>query len=344
LCLVLLPFGQITNWTTSSFTFKLLIILHICFGLGGVFLAKYSAGIVNTLLPAYLPATLLLFAAKSDFVPKEKSISIFFSCASFILILGIVLTANGRLPSNAILNFTYEKVYILVLALTFFAVKKSYSILIAILFGTIVVFRIYPALSWIVCLMAPLVVYISARAHSKVSIIFRNLLLLIISFSSLLSIVLWNRLQGLASLYYQAVDKSNNLDYRAFLLDRSIYSLRENFWFGTNFENDIAVSVIGDSKIVAHNDAANILASGGFFSLTVLNLIIFITLKTGFDLLSKQKLSELDSRLMYSVMTALIAFVFLSSSLAMLSKPNNSFFFYSMIFTTHAIARKYRVH
>jgi hypothetical protein len=276
----------------------------------------------------FLPAIILLFSGFIQIRLNSRRIGTILFYFGLVFEIECVLTAYGLLPTKSVLNFSYEKLYIPVLSLVFAFIYKKYLQFLILLFGYGWNFALYPAASYIIPILVPVGLYFFVKLKFK-PIAFICIVAIFLGII-LTNIFLWGSISNLSQKYYDYVGKTNNNEFRFFLLKITISKIKENLWFGTLYRGEPFSTSIGNANLVSHNDYINMVLGGGLVCLALFVLVISWIVYSGLKCISVYGLQSDRCKMIFVLTCSFLSILILSNFSALLSKPNNSFVFYAL--------------
>jgi hypothetical protein len=315
----------------SVYNFGVMKNTFVVFLVYTTFLSTYMKILLSkdfSYMAMFLPAVILLFSGFTQIRFDSRRIGTIFFYFGLIFEIECILTAYGLLPTESVLNFSYEKLYIPILSLVFaFIYKKHFQFLI-LFSGFIWNFALYPAASYMIPIMVPVALYFIVK-HKFYPIAFIYIVLIFLG-TVLTNIFFWDSISNFSQKYYDYVGKTNNNEFRYFLLRITIGKIQENLWFGTLYRAEPFSTSIGNANLVSHNDYINMVLGGGLICLALFVLIISWILYSGLKYISIYGLQSDRSRIIFVLTCSFISFLVLSNYSALMSKPNNSIVFYAL--------------
>jgi hypothetical protein len=315
----------------SIYNFGIMKNTFIVFLVYASFLSTYMKIILSkefSYMSMFLPAIILLFSGFIQIRLNSRRIGTILFYFGLVFEIECVLTAYGLLPTKSVLNFSYEKLYIPVLSLVFAFIYKKYLQFLILLFGYGWNFALYPAASYIIPILVPVGLYFFVKLKFK-PIAFICIVAIFLGII-LTNIFLWGSISNLSQKYYDYVGKTNNNEFRFFLLKITISKIKENLWFGTLYRGEPFSTSIGNANLVSHNDYINMVLGGGLVCLALFVLVISWIVYSGLKCISVYGLQSDRCKMIFVLTCSFLSILILSNFSALLSKPNNSFVFYAL--------------
>lgn len=315
----------------SIYNFGIMKNTFVVFLVYTTFLSTYMKILLSkdfSYMAMFLPAVILLFSDFTQIRCNSRRIGTILFYFGLIFEIECILTAYGLLPTKAVLNFSYEKLYIPILSLVFTLIYKKYLQFLILFCGFIWNFVLYPAASYMIPIMVPVVLYFIVK-HKFYPIVFIYIVLIFLG-TILINVFFWDSISNYSQRYYDYVGKSNNNEFRYFLLKVTLGKIQENVWFGTLYRGESFSTSIGNANLVSHNDYINMVLGGGLICLLLFVLITSWILYSGLNYVSKDSLQSDRSKIIFVLTCSLISFLILSNYSALMSKPNNSIAFYAL--------------
>lgn len=289
-------------------------------------------------LPIAIPMLILL----TKFPTAESRVSLKRS-ANLIIYLCMVITAESILvrlnvlPPSALLVFSHEKTFCMVLGLLLSIAVRNKCLAFtqsSLILGS---FALYPAATLLLGVIVGLLIFkYNKTLANPFTLLSVALLFLVTVISSIFSAR--SLLESLGS-YFDIVGKSNNTSYRLSLVDAALTEIGGRPIFGTLFRGSATVrAYVLDNRnyqLPVHNDYITFVLCGGLASLALF-LIMILTLHFRI-MVTYTQMSDDRSRVISALMGS--TYVLLASAFAnpVLINPGNSTIFYVIVMTMIAL-------
>jgi hypothetical protein len=309
------------------------------YGLGFAVLGKLTSDNPGSFLSLFLPIIILFFSSESFFQINLRLIAKVITIGVTVLQALTIMRLNSFLPYNSILNFSFEKVYLVILGLLLAFFYKFKLLFCMNLFLYIWNFNLYSAASYFLPIFAVvLFFFLYVICQWKRAFILFNLIFLS---QAAIGIYLLQYGQAILDQLFRLTQKQNNTFFRNYLNQRSLEQISERPFIGTLFKGDATKARIGNADIVSHNDFINMLLAGGFLLVLFFSMFISLILVTSIrHIRSFPELND-NSRMLIALNVSLLTFLALSNFLALLSKPSNSIIFFSLVFAVSSLSKKF---
>ena len=289
-------------------------------------------------LPIAIPMLILL----TKFPTIESHVSLKRS-ANLVIYLCMVITAESSLvrlnvlPSSALLAFSHEKTFCMVLGLLLSIAVRSKRLAFtqsALILGT---FALYPAAT----LPLGVIVGLLTLRYNKTLVKPFRLLSVALLFIFTVSSSIFSARTSLESLgaYFDIVGKSNNTSYRLSLVNAALKEISDRPIFGTLFKGSATVrAYVLDNRnyqLPVHNDYITFVLCGGLASLALF-LMMILTLHFRIMLVYAQ-MSHDRSRIISALMGSMYALLASAFANPVLINPGNSTIFYAVVMTMIAL-------
>jgi hypothetical protein len=329
-CLAVIFFSNPKILYGKTVVFKVLVWSVLIYGLGLSLIMKLISSNSDSYISILLPALILLFIPNNSESAHFRLYAKFagiYTCALEIL---TILASKDLLPQTAILNYSFEKIYLFVLGISLCYFFKFKILFIINLTLYAVNFSIYQAGSYLLPVIALIGILIfSTFAEKNYAFILANIV-----FCTMVGvgIFLIGSDRALLNRYFSYVQKQDNSLFRYYLNQRTIEKIQNNFILGTSYRGEITQARIGNFNIVSHNDYLNMLLGGGLLLIIIFSMLASYTLILTLRLVKNLTLRRGEAKIAFSLILSFLTFLLMSNFLALLSKPSNSFIFYSLIF------------
>jgi len=344
--LVLLIINGSTSISLYSKALQYLSFPLIVVAIFGSLYGRINNGQLEGALPIAIPMALLLIRyprvpAACDL--RRGARSIIFFCT--LITIETILVRLELLPSKALLQFTHEKSFVMILGLLLSIAIRSKTLILLNLILILISFFLYPAATLPVGLFVAFGTYFVANQLNYKLV--RTVGSFIYITAVITSIFKSDLIFRASKSYFIFVGKSDNSDYRKALIDGALLEIKEKPIFGTFFRGAAIVqaNVQGDRtyRLPAHNDYITLTMCGGiFFLLLFLTIPLFLNLKTLEFLSSLSSKSNLQRMLIALLASMNVA---LASCFAnpVLMNPGNSTIFYCIIITIISLSSPVRL-
>jgi len=314
----------------------LVIQVLVCISVSGSLFGRINDGELTGALPIAIPMIILLMRFPStvlDFNFRKGTIIIIVVC--LLINLEVILVRLEILPKKALLVFSHEQSFIILLGLLLaISIRSKLLVLISSML-ILIAFGLYPAAT------LPLAVAVAGGTYliaNKLQLRIVRILTSCLYLTSVIISIFYSKIIfDSTSVYFTFVGKANNSDYRTALIEAALSEIRQNLIFGSFFRGSATVqAVVLDNQtyqLPVHNDYITLTLCGGLFFLSLFLIIpIFLNCSTLKTLCLLDKDSDLRRVLLAMLAAVNIA---LASSFAnpILINPGNSTIFYCLIAT-----------
>ena len=290
-------------------------------------------------LPIAIP--MLILFTKFPTIDSQVSLK---RSTNLVIYLCMVITAESSLvrlhvlPSSALLVFSHEKTFCMVLGLLLSMAVRSKSL--AFIQSALILssFALYPAATLPLGVMVGLL----TLKYSKTLLTpFRLLsVALIFIVTVILSIFRAQLLLDSSGSYFAIVGKSNNTSYRLSLVNAAVTEIGDRPIFGTFFKGSATVrAYVLDNRnyqLPVHNDYITLVLCGGLACLALF-LMMILTLNFRIMVIYTQ-MSDDRSRVVSALLGSMYALLVSSFVNPVLINPGNSTIFYVIVMTIIALA------